>query len=145
MIDPDHHLHRRLARSIIRAASHLAHLTTHHTNPTHHMSLITLEDAVHALRIVEAEVAPLGWHAALGGSTIVQGHSVKDIDIILYPHCAELATDITSSWHALVVSHRCNSTYRDKKPVYVAQPHQVHPDIHHRIDFFVLGPDYVNS
>ena len=144
MIDPDDHLHRRLARLIIRTASQLAHINNPTITTTHplHMALITLEDAVRVLRIVEAEVAPLGWHAALGGSTIVQGHSQKDIDIILYPHDTRTSSDITSSWHALVVSRKCDSDYRDSKPVYVAQPFRVHPDIQWRVDFFVLGPNY---
>lgn len=112
---------------------------------TTHISLITLEEAVRVLRIVEEEVAPLGWHAALGGSTIVKGHSYKDIDIILYPHNAETSCDITLSWHALVVAQKCDSDYRDQKPVFVTRPLQIHPSIKHRVDFFVLGPNYAKQ
>jgi len=46
----------------------------------------TLERGLDVARIIERKAIPAGYHCALGGSVMVNGFSMKDLDIILYLH-----------------------------------------------------------
>lgn len=51
---------------------------------TKHTPLWNLLDGVAVARKIEDVVVPLGYHVALGGSTLYAGESNKDLDIFLY-------------------------------------------------------------
>lgn len=46
----------------------------------------TLEQAIDAMRRLEAKLAPHGYHVGLIGSVLTKGKSDKDLDIVVYPH-----------------------------------------------------------
>lgn len=48
--------------------------------------LWTWRQGLELCRAVEAKLAPLGAHVALGGGCMVKGWSEKDLDIFVYPH-----------------------------------------------------------
>lgn len=48
--------------------------------------LWTWRQGLELCRAVEAKLAPLGAHVALGGGCMVKGYSEKDLDIFVYPH-----------------------------------------------------------
>lgn len=46
----------------------------------------TLVEGRKLARMLERELAPLGWHVGLTGSVLMKGSSCKDIDLLVYPH-----------------------------------------------------------
>lgn len=48
--------------------------------------LWTLEQGLAVAREVNAALARTGWHVGLAGSVLVQGHSTKDLDLLVFPH-----------------------------------------------------------
>ncbi len=44
------------------------------------------QTAIDHCSALEAHLAPIGVHVALGGSILYRGHSEHDYDIMLYPH-----------------------------------------------------------
>ena len=62
----------------------------------------TVEEGLELCRKVEAKLAPLGAHAALGGGCMVKGYSHKDLDLFIYPHLlSEKKESVTKYIHAL--------------------------------------------
>lgn len=53
----------------------------------------TLDDAIRHARPLEAPMAALGFHVAIGGSLVYRGTSEKDIDIFIYEHSREIPID----------------------------------------------------
>lgn len=47
-----------------------------------------MRDALRVARKAEHVLSPFGWHVALGGGVMRNGYSVKDLDLIVYPHDA---------------------------------------------------------
>ncbi len=58
-------------------------------------ALWSLEDGITFVRELESKLAPLGYHCGLTGSVLYKGFSNKDLDVIIYPHDATKANDIT--------------------------------------------------
>jgi len=46
----------------------------------------TLAEGVDFCAHLWRNLAPLGWHCALTGSVLYQGFSLKDLDVIVWPH-----------------------------------------------------------
>ena len=46
----------------------------------------TLKEALYLMPEFEAISKLLGYHVALGGSVMYDGKSIKDLDVIIYPH-----------------------------------------------------------
>ena len=49
-------------------------------------NVITLEKAISVCREIQEKLKPIGYNCGLTGSTLYDGESTKDIDIIVYPH-----------------------------------------------------------
>jgi len=54
--------------------------------------LWTLEEAISVARGMEKICAPQGFHVALGGGTLMNGNSRKDLDLFFYPHRRDAET-----------------------------------------------------
>lgn len=52
-----------------------------------------IEQAQKLCANLERQLASLGAHVALGGSVLYNGSSVKDVDIIIYPHSSVGSVD----------------------------------------------------
>lgn len=50
------------------------------------LSAITLSRAVEICRELEPALAAIGYHCGLTGSVLYKGSSLKDVDVIVYPH-----------------------------------------------------------
>lgn len=48
----------------------------------------TLESGLEVARELEALLAPIGMHVAIGGGVMLRGEYGKDLDLILFPHCS---------------------------------------------------------
>lgn len=104
----------------------------------------TLETGVTFCRQLEALLLPMGYHCALGGSTLHTGWSAKDLDVFIYPHTKGQGVEVGEVEVALAkhIGGRHQTLYRlkdtpscprDDKAVYAGEM----PD-GKRIDFFFL-------
>lgn len=48
--------------------------------------LWTLDLALELVRDIEPVLAELGWHVAITGGVLFRGYSMKDLDLIVFPH-----------------------------------------------------------
>ncbi len=48
-------------------------------------ALWILEDGLRTIRAIQADLKPLGYHAALAGGVLNLGYSFKDLDIVFLP------------------------------------------------------------
>lgn len=46
----------------------------------------TFEEALRFVRKLEPTVAVAGFHVAMAGSVLHEGHSFNDLDLVLFPH-----------------------------------------------------------
>lgn len=46
----------------------------------------TLEQALKEIKNFEPKISAIGFHCALTGSVLYRGDSLKDLDLIIYPH-----------------------------------------------------------
>lgn len=103
-------------------------------------SMWTLEEGVKFIRWIEPKLAEKGFHCALTGGVIFKGKSVKDLDVIVYPHTAEGMPDFDSVWPLITdwckseTQNSCQGTsqIRDEKDVRWLQARGK------RVDFFFL-------
>lgn len=99
----------------------------------------TLDEGVNAARLVQSFVVDLGAHAALSGSVLIKGSSVKDLDIVIYPHDSDNGYNVYAIQVALGAFFtgwfKCVSTseyLRDGKEVWTTRLGEK------RVDFFFL-------
>lgn len=45
-----------------------------------------LNDAIEEIKQLEPKLAAVGFHCALTGSVLYKGESIKDLDLVIYPH-----------------------------------------------------------
>jgi hypothetical protein len=45
-----------------------------------------IHEALEFVRMLEAHLAPVGFHATIAGSVLHKGESPNDLDVILFPH-----------------------------------------------------------
>lgn len=81
-----------------------------------------LDESIYIVRSIEHLAIKFGYHCALGGSVLLKGYSIKDLDIIIFEHkkgqgllipfCDELKNYVTN-WRL-----RDHTEYNDTKIVY---------------------------
>lgn len=63
--------------------------------------ITVLHEGVEIARLVESVIAPAGWHCALHGGVLIEGHTNGgDVDLMIYPHDTS-AEDFPALYDAL--------------------------------------------
>ena len=98
----------------------------------------TLEQAQELVQLIEGIVEQARYHVAIAGSVATKGRSIKDLDLILYPHTTEQTQDSMSILGHLSKIGLSDFAILDRvaynRPVYIAY---FGPE-NKRIDIFFL-------
>jgi len=63
----------------------------------------SLEEALALIRMLEPKLTQVGFHVALMGSVLIEGHSTNDLDLILFPHSSN-RVDVESARLELTIA-----------------------------------------
>jgi hypothetical protein len=86
-----------------------------------------IDEAIDICRKVEEALKPVGYHCGLTGGCLRAGHSLKDLDVIIYPRKSNNVKNLSEIMAVLVplgiiLSHPYDhEKYGDDKLVYAAK------------------------
>lgn len=81
----------------------------------HRLVVWTLDDAIAVIRELEPVASKAGYHLGITGGVLYRGYSKKDLDIVCYPHCTEVAPrrEVMNQLGAAGITWHCRASHEE--------------------------------